>query len=71
MTEHMTETDYLALTAGIVSVATAVIGLVRPTWVWGPLEGPNTLQGRQRTRRVVVTVAYVAVGMVLGLAATR
>ena len=61
----MTEADYLKLAAGTFFVATALMGLVRPTWVWGAVARFGDRLAHPRWLRTAITVLYVAVGLAL------
>ena len=61
----MAEADYLKLAAGICFVATAVLGLVRPAWVWGGVSTLDHRPSHRRWLRTAITVVYVAVGLAL------
>jgi hypothetical protein len=66
----MTEADYLKLAAGAFFVATAAMGLARPTWVWGGLPTFGDRSAYQKRLRTAITIAYLAIGIALVFAST-
>jgi hypothetical protein len=59
----MAEADYLKLAAGIFFASTAVLGLVRRTWVWGGVPTLDHRSSHRRWLRTAITVLYLAMGL--------